>query len=388
MYISESAHAINNRNEKGQFWRRVKLGAATIASLVLLQLPAWSASVAAATPGTSARYGIAGGGELAYQSPARLATYMQDLRSLNVGRVRFDIDWDAIQNRDANTYDWSGYDPVVKAAVAQGLEVDAVITHTPKWARAADCVNVSSRCRPIDPVAYAHFCGEAAKRYAPLGVHDWEIWNEPNLSALWLPAVDPAAYVEFLKQASAAIRANDPQSLVLLGGLTHTFTSNGNNSPADFLRVIYEHGGGNAFDAVAIHPYTYPFVPQYTGEPTGWKDLTDVHNLLIAEGQPDKKIWITEFGAPTGGPLRLATSGWTRTDIGCDHVTEDLQKQIFDQASAFVQNTPWIDVFFWYSYQDKGTDESNTENFYGILRADGSHKSIYDDFVQAVRTSR
>ena len=359
---------------------------------VLLLFTAFTSApqpVHAETIATSARYGMAAGGELAYQPPQKLATYMQNIKNVGVERVRFDIDWDAIQFKGPDFYDWSGYDPMVNAAAAAGLKVTAVITHTPKWARAPECVNVSSRCRPIDPAAFARFSGIAAKRYAPKGVHDWEIWNEPNLSALWLPAVDPVAYADFLKQASTEIRKNDPKALILVGGLTHTFTNNGNSSPADFLRTIYERGAGNSFDVVAVHPYTYPFVPSYTGEPTGWKSLKDARQVIVDHGQPDKKIWITEFGAPTGGPKRQATSGTTRTALGSDHVTEALNKRILEEATQFVQNNTWIDVFFWYSYQDKNSrDHSSTENFYGLVRSDGSHKPSYDAFRQAIMTSR
>jgi exo-beta-1,3-glucanase (GH17 family) len=171
--------------------------------------------------------------------------------------------------------------------------------------------------------------------------------------------------------------------------LTHTFTSNGNNSPADFLQAVYRQGAGNSFDAVAIHPYTYPFVPSYTGEPTGWKSLKDARAVIVANGQPDKKIWITEYGAPTGGPVRQATSGTTRTALGSDHVTEALSSRILAEATDFVQNNTWIDVFFWYSYKDKDSHNySSTENFYGLLRSDGTQKPSYAIFRHAIQTSR
>lgn len=360
-----------------------------VISILFAALVTWPAPAQAAAVATSARYGIAAGGELAYQSREKLDTYMKNVKAVGVERVRFDIDWDAIQFKGHDFYDWSGYDPMVDAAAAAGLRVTAVITHTPKWARAPECAEVSSRCRPINADAFAHFSGLAAKRYAPKGVDEWEIWNEPNLSALWLPAVDAVAYTEYLTKASAEIRKNNPKALILVGGLTHTFTNNGNSSPADFLRVIYERGAGNSFDAVAVHPYTYPFIPSYTGEPTGWKSLKDTRQVIVDHGQPNKKIWITEFGAPTGGPMRQAISGTTRTALGSDHVTEALNKRILEEATHFVQNNTWIDVFFWYSYQDKNSkDYSTTENFYGLVRSDGSRKPSYEAFRHAIKTSR
>lgn len=339
---------------------------------------------------SSARYGIAAGGELAYQSPEKLATYMKNVRDLGVGRVRFDIDWDVVQYYGPKSYDWSPFDHVVDAANNEGLEITAVFTHTPKWARAADCAEVSSRCRPVNAAAYAAFVGEAVKRYAPKGIHNWEIWNEPNLSALWFPKVQPVVYTDYLKRAAVEVRKYDPQSLILLGGLTHTETNpeKGNSAPPDFLKIVYEHGGGDSFDAVAVHPYTYPFLPTYDNVVMGFDDMRAVRDVMVANGQPEKKVWITELGAPTGGPLRIATDGNTRTEIGADHVTEALQKRIFEESAHFVQHNTWIDTFFWYSYQDKSNNHESTENFFGILRADGSRKPVYDALRHAVVNSR
>ena len=72
-------------------------------------------------------------------------------------------------------------------------------------------------CAPADPGPFAQFAGAAAARYAPLGVHDWEIWNEPN-GAFWLPAPNPAAYVAWLR-VMPAIKAADPEATVISGGL-------------------------------------------------------------------------------------------------------------------------------------------------------------------------
>ena len=38
----------------------------------------------------------------------------------------------------------------------------------------------------------------------------------------------------------------------------------------------------------------------------------------------------------------------------------------------------WLGPFFWYSYKDIGESQSSTENFYGLIRADGAHKPAYD----------
>jgi len=37
----------------------------------------------------------------------------------------------------------------------------------------------------------------------------------------------------------------------------------------------------------------------------------------------------------------------------------------------------WGGPFFWYTYKDGGVATDTNENFFGILRADGSTKPIY-----------
>jgi hypothetical protein len=39
---------------------------------------------------------------------------------------------------------------------------------------------------------------------------------------------------------------------------------------------------------------------------------------------------------------------------------------------------------FWYDYSDTGNDTSTNEDFFGLVRLDGSHKPAYDAFMQAI----
>ena len=73
--------------------------------------------------------------------------------------------------------------------------------------------------------AFQAFASAAVARYAPLGVHYWEMFNEPNLTGYgWLPAAEVAAdnlkgYLMLLAAGNVAVRANDPLGLEIIGGL-------------------------------------------------------------------------------------------------------------------------------------------------------------------------
>src|SRR5437588_116960 len=77
---------------------------------------------------------------------------------------------------------------------------------------------VSDHARLTYPADYAIFAAAAVRHYAPMGVHTWEIWNEPNIPEFWSPAANVVQYAAMLKQADVAIKAADPTATVLTGG--------------------------------------------------------------------------------------------------------------------------------------------------------------------------
>lgn len=106
---------------------------------------------------------------------------------------------------------------------------------------------------------------------------------------------------------------------------------------------------------------------------------------MIANGDADKKIWITEYGAPTGGPGPSATVENSETATNTWHVDEPLQAKMLQEAVKLYKSYDWVGPFFWYSYKDAGTSQDSNENFFGLVRADGSHKPAYDTYKQSMR---
>ncbi|MCY3779205.1 MAG: hypothetical protein OXG78_02760 [Chloroflexi bacterium] len=67
--------------------------------------------------------------------------------------------------------------------------------------------------------AYADFLGEAAA----LGADAVEVWREMNIDREWPTGqIDPAAYAHMLQKAFAAIKAANPDTLVITGALAPT----------------------------------------------------------------------------------------------------------------------------------------------------------------------
>ncbi|HSJ73125.1 MAG TPA: glycosyl hydrolase [Miltoncostaeaceae bacterium] len=288
-----------------------------------------------------------------HRDPPTIDRKLAEMRRIGARMVRFDLD-DSPEQRRA-----------VRAARAAGLQVMGVITG-------------GSR----DPAEYAARAERLVRLYAPLGVHHYEIWNEPNLVQTWPTADDPdlatTEYMDMVRAAYPRMKAADPDSTILIGALSRREYVGGR--PNDWLDAMYEKGLEGNFDAISVHPYTDPALPgedvpaayawlQMAGP---WDDGTaSMRELMVGHGDGDKTVWITEYSAPTGGALG-------------EPVTEERQAEILARATELAQSYPWLGGFLWYGARDS---ESGDEQF-GVLRSDWSPKPSRDAYAQAIARAR
>ena len=304
-------------------------------------------------------------------TPDQLNAKLNGMQATGAKWVRFDVSWDVVQPNNAGSYNWATYDNVFSAIQSHGMNAVGVIDFTPGWARESQCAS-SKFCPPQNVAEFGNFAAAAAARYAPYGVHDWEIWNEANIAFRFDPAPNPALYTQMLKASYTDIKGAEPSDTVIVGGTAPAGNDADHVEPATFLSDIYANGGKGYFDAVAAHPYDYPNSPA-DGLPDAWGQMSDMHNVMAQNGDGNKLIWVTEFGSPTNGP-----------NIQNDHVTEAQQAQILSDALRLWKTYSWAGPFFYYDYQDSGTSVDQSENFFGLLRADGSQKPAYGVWVKAI----
>lgn len=310
------------------------------------------------------------------QTDAELRAEFADYAALGAKLLRTDLNWHLVQEHGPEAYDWRAPDRVIALAREAGLDVLLVVGSVPHWARRMP----GMRSAIAKPDPYAQFLSVAVARYAPKGVHLWEVWNEPNLDGPW-PGPDPVAYARLLKAAYPAIKAADPEAVVITGGLASVENSGPLLGPkkhisaADFVRTLYEEGAGQSFDALGFHPYSYPKLPSEPDGWIGWNLMTGpVRKVMEENGDADKRIWLTEFGAPSNA----AESG----------VTEEAQAAMLTDAHGLAAALPYAGPLFWYSYRDLGTDASDNEDWFGLLRADGARKPAYAAFRAAAGQGR
>jgi hypothetical protein len=237
-------------------------------------------------------------------------------------------------------------------------------------------------CPPADVNEFAAFAATAVQRYAPLGVHAWEVWNEPNIAKFWAPSADAEHYAALLKATYPRIKEADPNAVVVLGGLSPAATGGGRVAPRNYLEELYvQHGIQGYFDALGWHPYTYPVRPGDFNKYNAWSQMADTEwsarSIMEAHGDGDKDIWLTEYGAPTNGPRAVAESAEFSMWPYPDHVSEEYQAKLLREGFERTAEYSWAGPLFYYSYKDIGTDPSDVENFFGVIRQDESQKPAY-----------
>ncbi|MDQ6421966.1 sugar-binding protein [Paenibacillus sp. LHD-117] len=193
--------------------------------------------------------------------------------------VRNDFLWNVIEP-SKGTYDWSLYDNIVATNKQHGLQMIGLLAYSAAWASTApERAEMPDHYPPRTVSEYADFVYRTVLRYKDT-VHQWEIWNEPNLDGFFRPTQSAEAYVELLKAGYLAVKRADPKATVVMGGLSGT--------GGGYLDEMIAHGAADYTDAIVIHPYQ-------AGDPEAGDSF--VHDIAGVQAKmPDKPIWLTEWG--------------------------------------------------------------------------------------------
>lgn len=156
----------------------------------------------------------------------------------------------------------------------------------------------------------------------------------------------------------------------------------------DFLTQLLPNLEPHLFDAVAVHPYSWPNLP----------DLEAVYNAFYTTDQGpsqynlrqtmsrlgwgNKQLWATEFGASTTG---LRPEGTPIEQGRPDHVTEAKQAQIIKQGIREWFEKPNAGPIFVHADSDQWLPSYKNEGGFGMRRKDGTKKPAYSAFQQIAK---
>jgi uncharacterized protein YraI len=262
--------------------------------------------------------------------------------------------WESIEGAGRGQYDWSIADKVVTHANERDLKILARLSLDP------DLQGFWAGDPPTNGDAFAEYAGALAARYncqaGAIGcIQAYQIWNEPNLAREWGgKRPNPAEYVEFLGKAYRAIKAANPNAIVISAGMAPTGDNNDIAMPDDiFYDQMYQAMGGSSdgyFDALGVHGAGYAAPPELDPAEAAsnpkyggyrffaFRHVEDIRAIMEKYGDTAKKIVLLEFGW-TFDPANDAYK-WHGAGAGIDmFVQADYLKRAYQYAAA---NWPWV----------------------------------------------
>ena len=232
---------------------------------------------------------------------------MQAIRDAGFGWVKVNFGWRDIEGAGRGIYDWSRTDRIVEQATDTGLDLLVRVDHQPSWAGGGFPLNGP----PDNLPDLVSFWKALATRYKGR-VRAYEVWNEPNLGKEWGGRVpDPTAYAELLRVSYAAIKAADPNAMVISAGLSPTEMWNDQSSdPALiarpdiwYLESMYIVMGGSSngyFDVLGVHGAGFDNPPEVAPSEVAaregryayecFRHVEDYRAVMVKQGDSRKQI--------------------------------------------------------------------------------------------------
>jgi polysaccharide biosynthesis protein PslG len=227
---------------------------------------------------------------------------LQAVREMGADTIVEFFPWAYVEYQEGQ-YRWGQTDLIINHARNQGLRIIARIGLVPEWARPKPDKQFTT-FNYIDDEAFAAFADYVAvfaERYAGV-VDDIIIWNEPNLAFEWgYRQTTPVDYVRLLREVYPLAHAANPNINIIAGALAPTIEPEGSPHGLNdilYLRGIYEAGGADYFDSLAIHTYGFTFPPETPPDfdEINFRRAELLRDIMVEYGNADTPVYITESG--------------------------------------------------------------------------------------------
>ncbi len=309
---------------------------------------------------------------------------IQLIKEMDFNWVKQAFAWRDIETLEKGKFDWYRPDLIVDEVEAAGLKLLVRIDRQPFWTQPEGMTPTENR--PPDNLAdFGDFCWELANRY-PGRIAAYQVWNEPNLSREWGDQPPNAAeYTDMLKICYEAIKAADPEAIVISAGLAPTGTGLPDAIPdAEYLQGMYDAGADAYFDVLGLNAPGYAAPPEISPEEAAasaeygngrwfaFRHVEDMRQIMVENGDGDKQIAILELGWTTDAVN--PTYAWHA-------VTEEEQAEYLVGAYQYAAEhwQPWIGLmttiyiadYFW-------TAEEHEQWWWAIVLPDGTPRPAYN----------
>ena len=253
---------------------------------------------------------------------------------LRASWIRANLQWSYVVEKDAKQrtapanieYNWTGYDALLRAAQARGMNVELSLTGpAPAWATG------NHKVGPYKPKASAFkdFARAAAEHFKG-GVTRYSIWNEPNYVS-WISPLKsgPKIYRGLYTAGYSAIKSVDPSAQVLIAETSPYALRKRATAPLAFLRGVtcanksYKRAKNCSTletDGFAHHPYDFRHKPtfKYPGKDnvtlgtlsrlTSALSKLRKAKLLTTPSGGVPAVYLTEYGYMSSGRYKVSRS--------------------------------------------------------------------------------
>ncbi len=351
-------------------------------------------------PTTDFGYGVQIHGNATVGDPDTTMTVVRE--QLKLDWVKMQVQWWTV-HPEPDVEQWFIYDTVIKEAQEHDLNVMVSVVGAPAWTRASGGENGP----PDDYALYAAFLTELLQRF-PGQIGAVEVWNEQNLDREWTTGngISPEDYVRFLQTARDAIKAVDPNVIVISGALAPTGDGDWIRwaNDFDYLDRALAAGMLDYADCVGAHHNGYNVPPNVLVEDTNTLPEAQTavfrgpfDNQIAPDGRPihswtfkstidgyveriraydaDKKLCVTEFGWAT-------TEGYDQVPEGFEFA---LDNTLQEQADYIVQayqlmhdsGDVWLSFLFNFDFGNKGGGPTDDPVPYSIVDTNGIPRAAF-----------
>lgn len=284
---------------------------------------------------------------------------------------------------------WAKYDNIVDLADQYHVAIQARLDSPPVWSRANP--DAGSFAPPDDYDDFVNFVSAVAERYEGR-IHYYQIWNEPNANGEWgNQPVNPEQYTDLLCRSYQALKAIDPDIVVIAAALSPTVSLTSDNlSDFIYLQRMYDAGAGACFDVMAAQGYGF-----YSG-PTDHRlrpltlnfgRIQYVRDLMVVNGDAGKSLWISEaaWNAQPEDPA-VVTSLYGAYGIVTQEQAARFMPLAYQRAQ---QDWPWLgNIAYWFFKRPADYEINQAFYYFRMAEPDFTTLPVYDSMKQFITTQQ
>lgn len=297
------------------------------------------------------------------------------------GDRRTDRNGDGVRDKADEVDAWAKYDTMVGLTEEYGLKMMVRLSNPPNWAQTINNKHetLADDYGPPDDVQdFVNYAVDVATRYKGRITH-YQIWNEPNLYPEWGENfVDPAKYVDMLCRVHDALKAIDPNIVIITAALGPTISLDGYMGYQDvvYLQNMYDLGAARCFDVLAAQAYglySGPTDRRLRVTTVGYTRHLYYRDIMVSNGDGYKPIWLSE----------AAWNAILDSDLPADQIAQygNFGLSTQEQAARYMplayerasQEWPWIgQISYWFFTKPDNSDQNQALYYFRMVEPDYS----------------